>query len=215
MVYVCIPTTRERKKRLDDCISAIRSNAGYSNYSIVVYENIGEGYQVAVRKMVSGLGDSLVMVINDDMIVENNFLINSYSAYVEKFPNMDGLGSLNDNNMYVNVAIVPFAPASILYNYIYSGYTHYGGDPELAQIFISKNRFLPIHDAIINHIHPFYDKSNKRPDIVDETYKSTKEKFWDKDNNLFLERRKASKKYSDLSLIELNCPDYIPKYIDK
>ena len=209
MVYICIPTTKERRPRLKECIDSIRDTANYSDYSIVVYENFQEGCQVAVRKMISGLGDSLCVIINDDMTAEQDFLKNAVEAYKCTFPNNDGLGSLNEKTLCNQIAIIQMAPASLLYNYIYKGYVHYGADDELAQIFQKKDKFLVIENSIINHIHPLYDKKNKRPDLLDETYNSSRERLFEKDRALFVERKKLSYGFTDLTKIELNVPDYI------
>ena len=208
MIYVCIPTTKERRTRLNSCIMSIKDNAGISNYSIVTYENYKEGCQVAVRKMISGLGNRLVIVLNDDMIAGEDFLKNAIKEYLNTFPEMDGLGSLNEGNMFENVAIVQMAPAKLLYDYLYKGYFHYRADNEIAEIFKNKGKFLPIKSALIDHVHPDYNPE-KMPELNDDTYKNSRNKLWKKDKEMYKKRKEDSKNFTDLSKIEMNAGDYI------
>ena len=205
MVYICIPTTKERRSRLSVCLDAIRENANYSDYCIMIYENDGMGCVAATRKMLKDLGNNLVLVLNDDMLGQADFLRISVEFYNSEFPNNDGLCALNDgvqdiSNIDNYVASVQFAPADLLYKYIYSGYFHYFNDNELADIFRSKDKFSIVYNSKIDHVHHGFKHDLN---LLDLTYMKTQEHY-EEDEKLYMLRKQKSNNFTDLSQIEGN-----------
>jgi len=96
-VSIVIPTIRPDK--LERCINAIKENAGYGNYEIVVEKDDHAAPQGAPKVLKRGVDRStgeLVMFLGDDTIPQRNFLLHAMVAMHRQFPDLDGLVGLND-----------------------------------------------------------------------------------------------------------------------
>lgn len=99
-VSICIPTLG-RPEKLNRLLNAIKDNAGYDNYEIIVKademppNNVGAP-TVLARCIAESTGE-LVMFLGNDVIPEKNFLREAVWAMIRKFPELDGMVGLNDS----------------------------------------------------------------------------------------------------------------------
>ena len=70
IITIIIPTTKERRSRIDKCLTALKDNAGVP-IRIVIYENEDGGWVGAVHNAISDIG-GIVYIMNDDMIIHPN-----------------------------------------------------------------------------------------------------------------------------------------------
>jgi GT2 family glycosyltransferase len=162
IIYVCIPTTKERRKTLDNAIASIRENN--FPHAIVIYENQDGGCAIATHNMIAGI-NGLVFILNDDMTIGKNCLELLYKTYKEKFPNNDGLIQPYDNFNKGKIAVSAFCHSDITKKYLHKGYKHKYSDTELTEVMKIKGKYLYLPEAEMYHHHET-DKSK-----YDETYK--------------------------------------------
>ncbi len=78
MITILIPTTPERRERLQNTIESIREHTTQP-YKLTIYENNYEGYVKAIHTLLDGI-DGLVWCLNDDVILKNDTSINLLSS---------------------------------------------------------------------------------------------------------------------------------------
>lgn len=100
LVSICIPTLG-RPEKLNRLLTAIKENAGYDNYEIIVKademppNNVGAPTMLA-RCVAESKGE-LVMFLGNDCIPEKNFLREAVWEMARRFPEMDGMIGLHDS----------------------------------------------------------------------------------------------------------------------
>ena len=179
MITIVIPTTEERRQRLEDCLTAVKNNSNYP-HRILIYEGNDGGYVNAVHKMIEDI-NGLVCVIGDDMIPQKDWLKYLVEAYD------DNLVFPDDFISNGTLATAFLCSADYLRKYLHKGYSHLYSDTELTEVsrILGKLKYVPKSKVIHNH----YIKGAK----MDNTYLSqnlTK----DKDKDLF-SKRKANNFY--------------------
>lgn len=185
IVYVCIPTTAERRKTLDTAIASIRENK--FPHAILIYENQDGGCAIATHNMLKGI-NGLVFILNDDMTIGNNCIEILYKKYKEVFPNNDGLIQPYDNFNKGKVAVSAFCHSDIIKKYLHKGYKHKYSDTELTEVMKIKGKYLYLPEADMFHHHEMdkskYDNTYK---IMEDTSIIDKELYLKrKQNNFYL-----------------------------
>lgn len=186
MIYIIIPTTKERRGRLARCVDALKQNTKYP-ICIVTYENEKDctdvGLVPAVHKMISGI-NGLMIMYNDDVIAENDFVEKLYEAYLAKPENErdEWMFSPWENFHKGENAAFPLCHTNVIKKYLYKGYNHLYSDIELTQKMKMLGRYQPVLEARAHHYH-FLENNN----LEDETYKSS-QALNGKDRELYLKR---------------------------
>lgn len=187
MIYVCIPTTKERRPRLQKCIDALRLNTKYP-IAICTYENeegcTDVGWVTAIHKLLEGI-NGLVFILGDDAIPDPDCIERLYDTYKMLDNKEEWVLQPFEQYHQGELATFPFCHSDILKKYIFKGYKHLWSDTELTQIMRAKGRFGRVHGAYVDHQHYISDKK-----LFDETYEKSL-KMNDADKQLFQERKAA------------------------
>ena len=167
MIYICIPTTEERRTRLAKCIESIHKFAGVP-HCILTYENYREGFIAPIHKMLENLnGSTMVWCIGDDTILtEENTLGRLYEAYKLKFGDTKG-GVVNpdDGIQHGRIITMPLCTAYTMRKYTYKGYFLNFADNEFTEIMEKQGTYLYVPEVKVDHQH---HSAGKAP--ADETY---------------------------------------------
>lgn len=184
MIYVCIPTTKERRERLAKCVASIHQHAG-TPHTIVTYENYREGFVAPVHKMLEGLkDDSLVWCIGDDTILtEPDTLKRLEEAFWRAFPNGDGVANPDDGIQRGAIITMPLCQAITMRRYTYKGYFLNYADNEFTILMAGQGRYLYVPEVKVEHQHHVVGKAPR-----DETYSYAMTLF-PADAQLFQERK--------------------------
>jgi glycosyltransferase involved in cell wall biosynthesis len=127
--------------------------------------------------------------IDDDMeIIEKDWLSRALKVFKEKFPDNNGLLSLNDGIQHGSVFTVGMSSKKFVSfiggNLYYPRYVHFGGDRELVRL--SKGLGCYYYEETIKVVHHHWQSVEGV--VEDETYKLSKNKFWRQDQELKKER---------------------------
>ncbi len=181
MVYVTIPTTKERRPRLQKAIDSIR-NSDYPNITLVVHEGVHPGSVESVHAMLEGI-DGLSFGLSDDNWIEPDCITKLVDAYLKAFP--DGYGFAQTYNEIQGSRLVTagMCHSSWAKKYIYKGYVHNWSDNEFTEIVDSLNKHIYVPNAIVHHDHFSLGKAD-----FDKTYESN-QVAWEKDHALYLQRK--------------------------
>jgi hypothetical protein len=189
-VLVCIPTTPERRARVDSCLYHIRK---YSNIgcSVLIHENSLGGWVPAMRSIMKSLQPAqLVCVLGDDCEPQEGWLEPLETAFRLNFPDGDGIVQPNDNTWNGLIASYPVTTAGYILKWAYSGYTHNFCDNELAETARKRGKYIYVPESLVLHKH----HSNSEVSY-DETYK-LQELSSSKDQDLYNQRKKDSEDFS-------------------
>jgi hypothetical protein len=187
MIYVVIATTKERRARLDECITAIREST--IPHSIVIYENLDGGCVLATKKAIEGL-DAEIFLLNDDMIIEPDCLTKLKEAYDKNYPNKDGVCQPYMDSRRCPSAGSPYCHTSTIRPFL-EHYVHCGWDTEFGQVMQMKNKYTVVPEANLEHRRVPMSTKNKplyENIELDETYKM-RNASRERDQKLFLERK--------------------------
>lgn len=164
MINILIPTTPDRKKRLEKAVvSVIRSNCN-QNLNIIIDTNEYEGYVKSVLRMLDKV-DGLTMVVTDDIELWPSTIQALYDAYTQTFPDNDGLCVYGDENWDLKNFGLPFAHSSVLKETINPIYFHNFHDKEMCDVMKLRGKYLPVPHARITHDH-----YTRKPELHDKTY---------------------------------------------
>lgn len=184
MIYCLIPSTKERRPRLEKCVEAIHVKMKYPT-AIVTYENedgcTDVGWVRAVHKTLEGI-NGVVFILGDDAIVEPECIEKLYEAYQALPDKEQWLLQPYEQFHKGELATFPFCHSDILKKYIYKGYKHLYSDTELTLMMKSFGRYLIVPEARVDHQHFL---TGTVP--MDETYKAT-QSLGNEDAKLFQER---------------------------
>lgn len=98
-VSVCIPTL-SRPEKLNRLLKAIKENAGYDNYEVIVEtdqmppNNVGA--PTVLKRCVDRSTGELVMFLGNDCVPEKGFMREAVWEMIRRFPELDGMIGLND-----------------------------------------------------------------------------------------------------------------------
>lgn len=181
MIYVLIPTTAERRERLQKCLDALRRST--VPHCVVIYENSDGGCVLAQRRALAGL-NGLIFILNDDMIVEPDCLSRLLESYLHHFPRHDGICQPDDNYHTGNLATAPFGHSETLRPFL-QDYMHYFWDTELTTVMQRAGRYVTVLAAKLDHQH---HTKGRAP--LDQTYQQTGKNF-ERDREVFRQREAA------------------------
>lgn len=160
-VYICIPTTSERKERLATCIESIHKNAGYPHV-ICTYENYREGFIQPILRILAGLKpDQLVWCIGDDtLLVERDTLKRLVDAYKP-----DHVINPDDGIQHGAIITMPLSSAITMRFGTYAGYFLNYADLEFTAVMTCLGRYIYLPEVKVQHSHWRNQKA-----IRDDTY---------------------------------------------
>jgi hypothetical protein len=99
LVSICVPTLG-RPDKLNRLLKAVKDNAGYDNYEIVVKADQmppnNEGAPKMLAKCVAESKGELVAFLGNDTIPQPGFLREAVWEMIRRFPDMDGMVGIND-----------------------------------------------------------------------------------------------------------------------
>ncbi len=184
IVNIGIATIQGREERLKKCIQAIYENTDFP-YMISLHLDCELlGCIRPTRKILSLLNpDSLVIILNDDMIVQKKWLSTLVAAYKNRFPNYDGIAQPNDGYNDGAIATCPFSTPKFLLEHWNPEYHHYFGDCELTERSKILNKYLYVPESTIVHEHLSEEE--------DPSYKHAN-KWWSIDQKKYEERKKIN-----------------------
>jgi hypothetical protein len=187
MIHILIPTTKNRREKLDECLTAIRENTDIPHL-LTVYENSEGGCVPANLRMVEGLKDNeIVVVLNDDMIVQPNWLGVLISAYLQRFPDGNGLAYPDDMLRGELLSTIFCCTVKYLKENYFSGYRHNYADQELMDRSQGKLLYVPESKVLHKHMN--------NGGTPDETYALQSKSFND-DERLYYQRK--DKQYENI-----------------
>ena len=160
-VSIVIPSLG-RPDKLQNCLDAIKENANYENYEVIVEYDSFENRQGAPKTFKKGVEKSkgeLVMFLGNDCVPKENFLINAVRAmYITFGKEMDGLVALNDGYWNGEMATHWLASKKLLPylggEFFHTGYYHTGCDNELTGRCKKLGKYVYAEDAKLYHDHP-------------------------------------------------------------
>ena len=167
MIYCLIPTTKERRPRLEKCIEGIRRNTKYP-ITICTYENQGGGWVKNLHEMLEGI-NGLCFCVGDDAVLAPDCIEKLYEAWLELPNKEEWLLEPEEQFSHGEIAQFPFCHSDILKKYVYKGYCQNYSDTELTQVMKNKRRYAYVEDAIVDHQHYIGGA------VYDETYKISRE----------------------------------------
>ncbi len=182
MIYICIPTTKERRAKLGICLRAIYASDFEEPFTVCVYENADGGWVKAFSKMIEGI-DDVVWNINDDVIIAPDCLRILYDAYLRHFNGHDdGMVQPLDEQEHGTGATFAMAHARVFRENMCMEYIHYYCDVEMKIRLQNRAKFLYVPDAITEHRNVRECEEND-----DETYAISRSAF-QHDKELFYKR---------------------------
>lgn len=188
-VSIIVPTLG-RTVKLERLLRAIKENANYQKYEVIVIHD-GEqeadidycgarvyrnderlGVPKTVKRAVELAKGELVMYLGNDCIPEADFLLNAVHAmYGEWGQNMDGLIGINDGYWHGEFATHWLASKKLLPHlggeFFHTGYNHTGCDNELTEMCRKVGKYFWAENAKVYHDHPI---QNGFKEGVDEVY---------------------------------------------
>lgn len=206
-VSIVIPTLG-REDSLNKLLEAIKTNANYDNYEVIVEKDLFENRQGVCKTFNTGVEKStgeLVMFLGNDCLPQKNFLIHAVREMSKKFENLDGMIALktifkskdgykqftneNSSHFLISKKLLPYFDNKF-FNPIYD---HYFCDNELAEIAKSINKFSECEHSVILHCNPHHS-FNVNHDEVSKISNS----FFYKDQKTFSKRMKELGFYKSL-----------------
>lgn len=184
-VYICIPTTKERRERLAKCVDSIHELAGYPHI-IVTYENYQEGFITPIHKILGGLrDDTLVWCIGDDtVLIEPDTVKRLVTMFYKAFPEGDGVINPNDGIQNGQIITMPLCTAYTMRKYTFKGYFLNYADNEFTDVMNAQRKYGYVPNIHVDHQHWVNGKAKK-----DATYEHAGTKF--EADRLLYEARKA------------------------
>ena len=173
-VSICIPTL-DRGTKLHRLIEAIKQNAGYDNYEIIVKADKpipdNEGFPKTLQRCVDESTGELVMFLADDCIPQKDFLKLALMDMARNFPEMDGVIGLHDahrgdelpTHWLASKKMLPYLGGE----FYHTGYHHCYGDNEL--MVRSKKIGKYYYSKLAKVVHENFNFGNGE---ADETFKS-------------------------------------------
>jgi len=179
-VTILIPTTPERRERLQQTIESIREHTTLP-YKLTIYENNYEGYVKAIHTLLDGV-DGLVWCLNDDVILKNDAVKILCDKFIELYPKYNGLLQPKDGIQEGNVATLPFCHSKIMKTLTHEGYHHNFADQEFTMRMNAAGLYTYVPEAVVEHNHWINGKAEQ-----DRTY-SDSQILFQKDQELFANR---------------------------
>lgn len=171
MIYIVVPTTKERRPRLRELLDSIDENTEGMKYTVCVYENWDGGWVSAVHNAIDGI-DGMVMLLGSDVVVKKDWLRNLWEAFCREFPNRDGAAQPYDEIHRGGICQHPLARADTIRQYLDKDFVHNFSDNWMTDMLQAENKYIYVPNAIIEHKHHVNKKA-----LEDETYKKVAENY--------------------------------------
>lgn len=180
-VSICIPTLG-RPEKLHRLLEAIRENAGYKNYEVIVkadeFPPNNVGAPTMLKRCVDESTGELVMFLGNDVIPRPNFLREAVFSMIRHFPELDGMVGLNDEFWKGNEGHVSphwLASKKLLPmlggNFFETEFYHTGVDNILQAQCERAGKYVWEPRAKIFHDHPMVYQYKKENDaLYDQAY---------------------------------------------
>lgn len=193
-VSICIPTLG-RPQKLNRLLNAIKQNAGYDNYEVIVKadqmppNNVGA--PTMLKKCVDESIGDFVMFLGNDVIPEPNFLREAVWEMIRRFPDLDGMIGLNDGYWRKNHVAPHFLISKKLLPYLegeffHTGFYHTGCDNDLLARVEKIGKYSWAEKAKIFHDHPMMSGKPEDMDaLYEQAYTGPRH---DADDRLYAER---------------------------
>ncbi len=182
-VYICVPTTKERRPRLQNLIESIRQS-DYPNLNIVIHEGVHPGWVSAMHATLEGIkDDALIMSLGDDNTIEVDTISILVRKFLETFPNLDGYAQPYNQFQGDEITTAGLCRADMVKKYFFKGYVHNFSDNEFTEIIKSMGKHVYVPEAKVHHFHVSADAS-----LQDETYASN-QRTYQQDSELFHKRK--------------------------
>ena len=193
MIYICVPTTRERAERLEVLKESLRKYAGIP-YVLCTYENYREGFIQPIKKILNGLAPhTLVWCIGDDTeLTEPDTLKRLALEFYNRFPHFDGIVQPNDGIQEGRIITMPLCTARTMMFGQHDGYFLNYADVEFTMIAEAFGKYKYCPDINVQHSHWVNRKAK-----MDDTYSFAASKDQE-DAKLFQERVKLGFKDNNL-----------------
>jgi hypothetical protein len=180
-INILIPSTPERKERLEKAIASIKNSICNQTIEIKIDISEGEGANKPLVRLLNET-NGLVIGFSDDMLVRQDTIQIMYDAYIENFPDRDGIVAPYNCDVFL-------AHSDTEKKYWCPDYTHLYTDRDFFDIM---TRLKKIHrvDAVIDHEH--YTKNAL---LTDDTYRFSEAHR--EEDKIIYEKRKANNFYLD------------------
>ncbi len=174
MIHIIIPTTKERRQRLAECIETIHEFAGVPHI-ISTYENYQEGFVTPCYKLVKDLHpDTMVWCIGDDTrLTEPDTLKRLLEVYNKIYPNKDGVVQPDDGIQNGQIITMPLCTAkTMLDRGLHLEFFLNYCDNLFTDIMARDRKYTYCPEIKVEHHHHINGKAKK-----DETYTYASSKF--------------------------------------
>ncbi len=198
-VSIVIPTLG-REDSLNKLLEAIKINANYDNYEIIIERDSFENRRGVCKTFNSGVEKStgeLVMFLGNDCLPQKNFLIHAIRDMSKNFKNFDGMVALktifkakdgykqfideNSSHFLISKKLLPHFNN----NFFNLAYDHYFCDNELAERCKAINKFAESENCVILHSNPHRGLEVEYDDVSKISHS-----FFEKDRKTFIKRMK-------------------------
>jgi GT2 family glycosyltransferase len=183
IIYIVIPTTKERRPRLRELLDSIDENTEGMKYAVVVYENDDGGWVPAVHNAIEGINGYAVL-LGSDVVVKKDWLKNLWHAFIIQFPNRDGAVQPFDEINGGALCQHPLAHSDTIKKYLDKDFIHNFSDNWMTEMLQAEGKYLYVPNAIIEHKHMVNKKAKP-----DETYKKVFSTY-DRDRAVYIQKKK-------------------------
>jgi glycosyltransferase involved in cell wall biosynthesis len=194
LVSICVPTLG-RPDKLNRLLVAIKENAEYDNYEVIVKADELPPNNIGAPKMLKKCVDEskgdLICFLGNDVVPEPGFLREAVWEMARRFPEMDGMIGFNDSywksehvapHFLISKKLLPVLDGEIFH----TGYNHTGCDNELRARVEKLGKYAWAEKAKIFHDHPMMSGSKADMDaLYEQAYNGPRH---DADNKLYAER---------------------------
>ncbi len=181
MIYIVIPTTKERRPQTDRLIASIRENTQEIKHCIVLYENSDGGWVTALHNALESI-NGIVVLLGCDTTVGPGWLSILWQAYRKAYPMgngvVEGYNELHNGTLCQH----PLGHSLVIKKYLDKDFVHNFSDNWMTDRLVEKGLYTYVPDAIIEHHHWVNKKAEH-----DETYKKVMESF-DKDRETYIRK---------------------------
>ena len=165
MIYIVIPTTKERRPQTDRLLASIREHTKVE-HSVVLYENSDGGWVVALRKVLAGI-NGLAFLVGCDCVVHDGWDIALIEGYLKAYPNGEGVVEPYNELHHGKLCQHPFGHTEVLLQYLDPDFIHNFSDNWMTERLNEKGLYTYIPESKIEHMHHVNKKAE-----MDETYKT-------------------------------------------
>ena len=190
LIYIVIPTTKERRPRARELLASIEAHTENIRHAVIIYENDDGGWVPAVHNAIAGLNGYCVL-LGSDVVVESNWLRVLWDTFIAAFPEGDGAAEPYNEIHGSQLCQHPLAHTATIKKYLHSGYTHCYSDNEFTERARRDGKLIYVPEARIEHKNASIGKS-----AWDATYERVYNPETSARDRALYERRKANN-YSD------------------